>query len=120
MARHPIRFGIQTAQQGIEWPQLLDLWQKADAWGYDSLWGFDHFYPVFVDPEGPCFEGWTILGALAQATRRARIGLLVSGNSYRHPCVTAKMAATPDTRPAASSSACSPTAGRRFTASTTR
>src|SRR5207249_5554075 len=46
MARHPIRFGIQTAQQGIEWPQLLDLWQKADAWGYDSLWGFDHFYPV--------------------------------------------------------------------------
>src|SRR5213080_5209302 len=96
MARHPIRFGIQTAQQGIEWPQLLDLWQKADAWGYDSLWGFDHFYPVFVDPEGPCFEGWTILGALAQATRRARIGLLVSGNSYRHPCVTAKMAATLD------------------------
>src|SRR5439155_379738 len=32
MARDPIRFGIQTAQQGIEWPQLLDLWQKADAW----------------------------------------------------------------------------------------
>src|SRR5947208_16071934 len=96
MTRHPIRFGIQTAQQGIEWGQMRDLWQKADAWGYDSLWGFDHFYPVFVDPEGPCFEGWTVLSALAQATSRARIGLLVSGNSYRHPCVTAKMAATLD------------------------
>src|SRR5437660_935671 len=92
----PTRFGIQTGQQGVEWAQMLDLWQKADGWGYHSLWLFDHFYPIFVDPEGPCFEGWTILGALAQATRRARIGLLVSGNSYRHPCVTAKMAATLD------------------------
>jgi len=93
---HPVRFGIQTGQQLIEWPTMLDVWQKADAWGYDSLWNFDHFYPIFVDPEGPCLEGWTTLAALAQATRRARIGTLVNGNTYRHPCVTAKMAATLD------------------------
>jgi len=96
MATHPIRFGIQTGQQGIAWNEMLDLWQKVDAWGYDSLWNFDHFYPIFVDPEGPCFEGWTTLSALAQATKRARIGHLVNGNTYRHPCVTAKMAATLD------------------------
>jgi F420-dependent oxidoreductase-like protein len=96
MATHPIRFGIQTGQQSVEWAQLLDVWQKADAWGYDSLWGFDHFYPIFVDPEGSCLEGWTVLAALAHATKRARVGLLVSGNTYRHPCVTAKMAATAD------------------------
>ena len=93
---HPIRFGIQTGQQLVEWPQMLDLWQKADRWGYDSLWNFDHFYPIFVAPDGPCFEGWTTLSALAQATKRARIGTLVNGNTYRHPCVTAKMAATVD------------------------
>src|SRR5215470_10942448 len=94
--RTPIRFGVQTGQQLIEWPTMLDVWQKADAWGYDSLWNFDHFYPIFVDPDGPCLEGWTTLSALAQATSRARIGHLVSGNTYRHPCVTAKMAATLD------------------------
>src|SRR5262245_64108028 len=93
---HPIRFGIQTGQQMVEWSVLLDLWQKADRWGYDSLWNFDHFYPIFVPPEGPCLESWTTLAALAQATTRARVGTMVTGNTYRHPCVTAKMAATVD------------------------
>lgn len=96
MQSHPLRFGIQTGQQSLEWSQMLDLWQKADAWGYDSLWNFDHFYAIFVPPENPCFEGWTTLSALAQATKRARIGHMVNGNTYRHPCITAKMAATLD------------------------
>lgn len=96
MTTHPIRFGLQTGQQGVEWADMLALWRKADAWGYDSLWNFDHFYPIYVDPEGPCFEGWTTLSALAQATTRARIGHMVNGNTYRHPCITAKMAATLD------------------------
>jgi F420-dependent oxidoreductase-like protein len=96
MATHPIRFGIQTGQQGVTWDEMLSLWQKADGWGYDSLWNFDHFYPIFVDPEGPCLENWTTLAALAQATTRARIGTLVVGNTYRNPCITAKMAATLD------------------------
>jgi F420-dependent oxidoreductase-like protein len=93
---HPIRFGIQTGQQNVPWKDMLALWQKADAWGYDSLWNFDHFYPIFVDPEGPCFEAWTTLSALAQATKRARIGTMVNGNTYRNPCLTAKMAASLD------------------------
>jgi F420-dependent oxidoreductase-like protein len=93
---HPIRFGVQTGQQNVAWADMLDLWKKCDTWGYDSLWNFDHFYPIFTDPEGPCFEGWTTLSALAMATSRARIGTLVNGNTYRHPCVTAKMAATLD------------------------
>ena len=104
MNKHPIRFGVQTGQQNIEWEQLRAFWGKADGWGYDSLWAFDHFYPIFVpDPTGPCMESWTILGALSQNTKRARIGALVNGNTYRNPCVTAKMAATLDQLAAAGS-----------------
>jgi F420-dependent oxidoreductase-like protein len=94
--KHEVRFGIQTGQQNVAWKDLLDLWKKADAWGYDSLWVFDHFYAIFMDPASSCMEGWTALSALSQATSRARIGHLVTGNTYRHPSVTAKMAATVD------------------------
>jgi F420-dependent oxidoreductase-like protein len=97
MATHPIRFGIQTGQQDVSWERMRDFWQKVDGWGYDSLWNFDHFYPIFVpDPTGPCMESWTVLSALSQHTKRARIGALVNGNTYRNPSLTAKMAATLD------------------------
>ncbi len=97
MDKHPIRFGVQTGQQNIEWEQLRSFWAKADGWGYDSLWVFDHFYPIFTpDPNGPCFEGWTLLASLGQHTKQARLGALVNGNTYRNPCLTAKMAATVD------------------------
>lgn len=96
MSTHPIRFGIQTPQQHTTWPEILSLWQEIDTLGYDTAWVFDHFLPIFSDPTGPCLEAWTALSALAIATRKVRLGVMVTGNTYRHPAVLAKMATTVD------------------------
>jgi alkanesulfonate monooxygenase SsuD/methylene tetrahydromethanopterin reductase-like flavin-dependent oxidoreductase (luciferase family) len=52
--------------------------------------------PIAGDPDGPIFEGWTLLSAMAAQTRRLRLGLLVTSNRFRPPAMLAKMAATVD------------------------
>lgn len=94
-----VRFGIQTGQDSVEWSQLSEFWQFLDReTAFHSVWTIDHFVPPGPgqDINGPCMEGWTTLAAGAQATERLRLGCLVSGVTYRHPSVLAKMAATVD------------------------
>ena len=76
---------------------MLEVWRAADDIElFESGWTFDHFYPIYSDSTGPCLEGWITLTALAQATRRLRLGTLVTGIHYRHPAVLANMVATLD------------------------
>ncbi len=93
-----MRFAFKTSPQNTTWDAMLEVWRAADDIDlFESGWTFDHFYPIFSDdPSGPCLEGWTTLTALAQATRRLRMGTLVTGIHYRHPAVLANMAATLD------------------------
>jgi len=91
-----IRFGVQTAPQHVTFEALRATWQLIDGSGYDTAWLFDHFFPILSEPSGPCYEGWTMLSALACETSLTQIGILVTGNTYRHPAVLAKMGATLD------------------------
>lgn len=90
-------FGIMTPPQQVGYGELLSLWQDADAVEeIEHAWLFDHLMPIGGDPNGPTFEGWTMLAALAAHTRRLRIGILVTSNRFRPPAMLAKIAATLD------------------------
>ena len=92
-----MRFAIKTAPQNTTWADMLAVFREADGVElFESGWTFDHFYPIRGDTDGPCLEGWVTLTALAQATRRLRLGTLVTGIHYRHPAVLANMAAALD------------------------
>src|SRR5205814_10174225 len=85
-----IRFGVQT--WGTDVAALMGYWTAAERLGYarvtygDGLWSFTH-------------DGWTMLGALAAVTRRARLGPAVTyafDASSHHPSWLAKRAVTVD------------------------
>ena len=92
-----MRFAFKTANQSTTWAEVLEVWHAADQIEiFESGWNFDHFYPIDGNAGGPCLEGWMMLGALAQATTRLRMGTMVTGIHYRHPAVLANMIATLD------------------------
>jgi F420-dependent oxidoreductase-like protein len=93
-----VRFGFKTSPQDTTWGAMLEVWQAADDIEiFESGWTSDHFHAMHgADPSSPRLEGWMTLSALAQSTRRLRLGTLVTGIHYRHPAVLANMAATLD------------------------
>jgi len=91
------RHAIKSPPQHEAWGTFLDFWRAADEIDvFESAWNWDHFYPLSPPFEGPNLEGWTMLAALAQATKRLRLGCMVNGMHHRHPAVTANMIATVD------------------------
>jgi len=91
-----MRFGLDVAQQRMPWDEVVSRVQFAEELGFDGAWGFDHLQPMYGDGPGETFEGMTTLAALAGVTTRIRLGLLVTGVTYRHPSVLAAQAVTID------------------------
>ena len=93
---HPLRIGLKLSPQIHPIATHRAIWKIADDAGFDGLWGFDHLLALGDDPTQPVFEGWSMLAAMAEATKRVRIGLMVAGSLYRHPGMHAKIGATID------------------------
>jgi alkanesulfonate monooxygenase SsuD/methylene tetrahydromethanopterin reductase-like flavin-dependent oxidoreductase (luciferase family) len=86
-----------TAPSQVAYDDVVRVWREADGIPQiEHAWLFDHLMPIFGDPNGPAFEGWTLLSALAAQTERLRLGLLVTSNRFRPPAVLAKIAAGAD------------------------
>lgn len=91
-----MRIGLDVAQHQLLWPDLVERVQFAEASGFDGAWVFDHFKPLYGSPNGPCLEAWTLLAGLAAVTSKIRLGVLVTGITYRHPSILATEAITVD------------------------
>ena len=91
-----MRFGLDIAQQRMPWDELARRARLAEELGFDGVWGFDHFQPMYGEGPGETFEGMTTLAALSGMTSRVRLGLLVTGATYRHPSILAAQAVTID------------------------
>ncbi len=86
-----------TAPMQVGYDEIRRVWREADTVPEIAhAWLFDHLMPIAGDPDGPIFEGWTLLSALAARTSRLRIGLLVTSNRFRPPAMLAKIATTVD------------------------
>jgi alkanesulfonate monooxygenase SsuD/methylene tetrahydromethanopterin reductase-like flavin-dependent oxidoreductase (luciferase family) len=90
-------FGVATAPSQVDYWDIHRVWREADTIPeIEHAWLYDHLMPIFGDLDGPTYEGWTLLSALAGQTERLRVGLMVTSNRFRPPAMLAKIAATVD------------------------
>jgi F420-dependent oxidoreductase-like protein len=78
--------------------RLTETARVADQGGVAQLTVMDHWFQMEAmgGPPEPMLEGYTTLGYLAAVTERLRLGLLVTGVTYRHPGLLAKTVTTLD------------------------
>lgn len=87
-----VRFAVALNTQNIEWNEYIGIVRAADEMAFETFWSFDHLMPIGGDMNGSCHECYATMAAFAAATKRIRIGALVSGAAYRNAGMTIKLA----------------------------
>lgn len=82
-------------QDGLNWERWKRIAQVTEDLGFAGLYRSDHFTNT-APPEKDSLELWVSLTYLATHTKRIEFGPLVSPFSFRHPSITARMAAAVD------------------------
>lgn len=82
-------------QNGLNWPRWQRIVRLAEDLGFAGLYRSDH-YTNADPPDMDSLELWVSLTWLAGNTRRLEFGPLVTPVSFRHPTMTARMAAAVD------------------------
>lgn len=78
--------------------RLTETARVADQGGASLFTVMDHYFQMEMlgGPPEPMLEGYTTLGYLAGVTQEVRLSLLVTGATYRHPGLLAKIVTTLD------------------------
>lgn len=91
----PLRFGlfVPPFAEMAEPSRVVELAKSAEAAGWDGFFLWDH---ILALPGMPVADSWITMAAVAQATARMRLGILVTPLARRRPWVVAREAATLD------------------------
>ncbi len=94
---HFVNFGVPGGPGAIA-PTLGETARIAEQGGATTFTLMDHWFQMeqMGSAAEPMLEGYTTLGFLAGQTQRMRLGLLVTGVTYRHPGLLAKIVTTLD------------------------